>query len=59
MTFQDQVKALPEAERIKFFRGIMAVVDAGYAASVPPTELAKMYTDTYTQTDEMLKESNK
>jgi hypothetical protein len=28
MTFQEWVKALPEAERAKFFRQIMAVVDA-------------------------------
>ena len=55
MTLQEQVKALPEAERLKFFRSIMAVVDAGYAADVPPEELAKMYADTYKQTNEMMK----
>jgi hypothetical protein len=59
MTFQDQVKALPEEERIKFFRAIMAVVDAGHAAGVPPTELAKMYADTYKLTDAMLGERTK
>jgi hypothetical protein len=47
MTFQEWVKALPETERAKFFERIMAVVDAGRLAGVPPEELAKMYADTY------------
>jgi hypothetical protein len=48
MTFQEQIEALPEAERTKFFRGIMAVAEAGRQAGVPPEELAKMYAATYT-----------
>ena len=56
MTFQEQIKALPEVERVKFFQGIMAVVDAGYKAGVPADELAKMYADTYKQTEALLKE---
>jgi len=59
MTFQEQIKALPEAERVKFFRAIMTVVDAGYAAGVPPIELANVYTDTYTHIETMLKENAK
>jgi hypothetical protein len=55
MTLQEQIKALPEAERAKFFRAIMAVVDAGRLAGVPPEEWAKMYADTYKQTNAMLK----
>ena len=55
MTFQEWVKALPEAERVKFHRAIMAVADAGYKAGVPADEWAKMYADTYKQTDAMLK----
>ena len=51
MTFQEQIKALPEAERVKFFQGIMAVVDAGHKAGVPPEELAKMYADTYKEVE--------
>lgn len=51
MTFQEQIKALPEAERVKFFQGIMAVVEAGHKARVPPEELAKMYADTYKQVE--------
>ena len=47
MTFQEQIKALPEAERLKFFRQIMEVVDAGIKAGVPPEQLGKMYADIY------------
>ena len=47
MTFQEQIEALPEAERIKFFRGLMAVAEAGRLAGVPSEELAKMYADIY------------
>ena len=59
MTFQEQVKALPEEERVKFFRTIIALVDAARLAGVPPTELAKMYADTYTHIEAMLKENAK
>ena len=55
MTFLEQVKALPEEDKVKFFQGIMAVVDAGYKAGVPADELAKMYADTYKQINETLK----
>jgi hypothetical protein len=47
MTFQEWVKALPEADRAKFFRQIMAVVDAGRLAGVPPEQWAKEYADIY------------
>ena len=45
MTFQEKIKALPEEERVKFFRAIMAVVDAGVEAGVQPKEWAKLYAD--------------
>jgi hypothetical protein len=51
MTFQEWVKALPEAERAKFFRQIMAVVDAGRLAGVPPEKLAKEFADTYKEVE--------
>jgi|Laugrefa1bdmlbdn_1035148.scaffolds.fasta_scaffold20324_5 hypothetical protein len=59
MTFQEQIKALPEAERIKFFRAIMAVVDAGYAAGVPPKEWANLYADVYRGVNDLIEESKK
>ena len=55
MTFQEWVKALPEEERVKFHRALMAVADAGYKAGVPADEWANMYADTYKQTEAMLK----
>jgi hypothetical protein len=59
MTFQEQIKGLPEEERVRFFRALMTVVDIGYAAGVPPFELAKIYADTYTHIEAMLKENAK
>jgi hypothetical protein len=59
MTFQDQVKALPEAERIKFFRSIMAVVDAGHAVGVPAEALGKAYADVYRGVNNLIEERNK
>jgi len=41
MTFQEQIEALPEAERTKFLRGLMAVAEAGRQAGVPPDEPAQ------------------
>ena len=49
MKFQEQVKALPEAERLKFFRSLIEVMDAGRKADVPPEQWAKVYADTYNQ----------
>ena len=54
MTFQEQVKALPEEERLKFFRSIMAVVDAGIKAGVPPEQWAKKYADIYKNIEEKI-----
>jgi hypothetical protein len=51
MTFQEWVKALPEEERVKFHRAIMAVADAGYKAGVPADEWANMYADTYKEVE--------
>jgi hypothetical protein len=59
MTFQEQIKALPEEERIKFFRAIMAVVDAGYAAGVPAKEWAKTYADVYRGVNDLIEERAK
>ena len=58
MTFQEYLKALPEAERLKFHRAIMAVADAGYKAGVPADELANMYADTYKEVCKQVEKSN-
>jgi hypothetical protein len=57
MTFQEQIKALPEAEQIKFWRSIMAVIDAGIKAGVPPEQLGKMYADTYKEIAKNIQEN--
>jgi hypothetical protein len=59
MTFQEKIKALPEEERIKFFRAIMAVVDAGVEAGVQPKEWAKLYVDVYRGVNDLIEESSK
>jgi hypothetical protein len=59
MTLQEHVKALPEEERIKFFRAIMAVADAGYAAGVPPKEWANLYADVYRGVNNLIEERAK
>jgi len=51
MTLQEHVLALPEAERVKILRAMVAVVDAGRTAGVPPEELAKAYADTYKEVE--------
>jgi len=58
MTFQEQIEALPEAERTKFFKGLMAVAEAGRQAGVPPEELAKMYANTYNEVEKNMKDED-
>ena len=58
MTFQEYLKALPEAERLKFHRAIMAVADAGYKAGVPADELANIYADTYKEVCKQVEKNN-
>ena len=45
MTFAEWVKAMPEAERYKFFQAMIKVSEAGRKAGVPADEWAKMYVD--------------
>jgi len=51
MTLQEYVLALPEAERVKFLRAMVAVADAGRKAAVPPEQWAKAYADTYKEVE--------
>jgi hypothetical protein len=59
MKVKDLIEALPEAERIKFFRAVMAVVDAGHAAGVPPKEWANLYADVYRGVNDLIEERSK
>ena len=58
MTFQEQIEALPEAERTKFLRGLMAVAEAGRQAGVPPEELAKVHANTYNEVEKNMKDED-
>lgn len=57
MTFQEQIKAMPEAERYKFFQAMIAVSEAGRKAGASPQEWARMYVDTHNEIARHLKEN--
>ena len=50
--FVARIKALPEKEQAAFWRGIMAVVDAGCRTGSAPEDMAKYWTDFYTELKE-------
>jgi len=56
MTLQDAVKALPDDERLKFFRAMVEVSEAGRKAGVSPQEWAQLYADTYKEIGQHLKD---
>lgn len=41
--FVDRIAALPEKERDGFWRGIMAIVDAGVKTGTSPKEMARYW----------------
>ena len=45
MSFQEQIKQLPETERAKFFRALIEVSEAGRTAGVLPNEWGELYAD--------------
>ena len=59
MTFLERIKALPQAERDKFYKAIMLVVNAGVEAGVPPKEWARLYADVLIRVNDLIKESKK
>ena len=58
MTFAERVKAMPEAERYKFFRAMIVVSEAGRKAGASPQEWARMYVDTHNEIHQQIKEKN-
>ena len=50
--FVARIKALPEKEQATFWRGIMAVVDAGYKTGTAPKDMAKYWIDFYAELKE-------
>lgn len=54
--FLDWVKALPDKERDAFWRGILAVSEAGRKAGIPAKDWANCWVETYKVINEQLKE---
>jgi len=50
--FVARIKALPEKEQAAFWRGIMAVVDAGCRTGSAPKDAAKYWVEFYTELKE-------
>jgi len=50
--FVARIKALPEKEQAAFWRGIMAIVDAGCRTGSAPEDMAKYWKDFYTELKE-------
>jgi len=50
--FVARIKALPEKEQAAFWRGIMAVVDAGCRTGSAPEDAAKYWVEFYTELKE-------
>jgi hypothetical protein len=47
--FVARITALPEKEQAAFWRGIMAVVDAGYKTGSAPEDVAKYFVEFFTE----------
>ena len=56
MTLTEQLQAMPEKDRYKFFKAMIGVSEAGRKAGASPQEWARMYADTYNKIDRQLKE---
>ena len=50
--FVARIKALPEKEQATFWRGIMAIVDAGCKTGTAPKDMAKYWIDFYAELKE-------
>jgi hypothetical protein len=55
--FLDRVKAMPDKERDAFWRGILAVSEAGRKAGIPAKDWANYCAETYKVIGEQLKET--
>ena len=55
--FFEHIAALPEKERNSFWRGIMAIVDAGVQTKTPPEEMAEYMGAYFKEVDRQLKEN--
>ena len=58
MTFQERVKQLPESERLKFFRSMLAVSEAGRNCGEKPEVWAQYAATVFITVEANLKEKN-
>lgn len=45
MAIKETIEALPEADRLKFFRSMMAIAEAGRQAGVPADEWGALHAE--------------
>ena len=58
MTFQERIKQLPESERLKFFRSMLAVSEAGRHCGEQPEVWAQYAATVFITVEDSLKEKN-
>jgi hypothetical protein len=51
MTFKETIEALPEADRLKFFRALLEVSEAGRKVGVPADEWGSLYAEVYNEVE--------
>jgi hypothetical protein len=56
MTFQDRIKALPEEERLAFFRRILAISEAGRKGGEKPEAWGKYVAELFNEVNRLSKE---
>ena len=56
MTFQDRIKALPEKERLAFFRSILAISEAGRKGGEKPEVWGKYVAELFNEVGRLSKE---
>ena len=56
MTFQDRIKALPEEERLAFFRRILAISEAGRKGNEKPEVWGKYVAGIFNEVGRLSKE---
>ena len=59
MTFQDHIKALPEEERLAFFRSILAISEAGRKGGEKPEVWGKYVAEVFNEVGKLSKEEEK
>ena len=56
MTFQDHIKALPEEERLAFFRSILVISEAGRKGGEKPEVWGKYVAEVFNEVGRLSKE---